>query len=254
MALLDLRLAVGPDDERRRRSQAPRDVLERLDRELGAVQLLEDEDERLLVAHARERAREELEDRRPVLGLRRANGGVRGCGSQLTDSRRHRKSEEVGGEVGEVGARRRARAGVPGSEVVLDQLAETLVREGAVLLDEAALQDADLPGAHEVRELLDEPALPDPRLARHDRELAFPGHRRVKPSLDLADLLLPPDERRRGRLRALDRPSPRQHDRARVLVLVYLGAIRAQRPARCPALRPFLRVLLRYGDGRLSSL
>ena len=49
MALVDLRLAVRAHDERGRGSEPSRDVLERLDGELGAVQLLEDEDERLPV-------------------------------------------------------------------------------------------------------------------------------------------------------------------------------------------------------------
>ncbi len=122
------------------------------------------------------------------------------------------------------------------AEVVLDQLAEALMRERAVLLHEAALEDADLPGAREARELLDEPALPDPRLAGDDGELAFPGDGRVKPSLQLGDLLLAPDERRRRRLRPGHHPACRQHHRARVLVLVQLA--RDIRAAPRPGARP----------------
>ncbi len=69
MPLVDLRLPVGPDDERRRRAEAPRDVLERLDRELRPVQLLEDEEERLAAGDPREGAGDQLEDRDLVLGL-----------------------------------------------------------------------------------------------------------------------------------------------------------------------------------------
>ena len=203
MALVELRLPVRTHDERRRGGEPPGDVLERLDGELGAVQLLEDEDERLPVADTRERARDQLEDRGLVLGLRRARRArVRRGGPELADLAEDREErEEVAGEIGEVGPRRAARARVLGPEVVLDQLAEALMRERAVLLHEAAFEDADLPRAREARQLLDEPALPDPRLARHDGELALPGDGRVKPSLQLGDLLLAPDERGGRRLR-----------------------------------------------------
>ena len=238
MALLDLGLAVRPDDERGRGREAPHDVLERLDGLLGAVQLLEDEDERLPLRDAGQRARDQLEDRDLVLGLRGAYGtGVGRGGPELADLAEHgEEREQVAGEVGEVGARRGARAGVLAAEVVLDQLAEALVSEGAVLLHEAALEHADLPGAREARELLDEPAFPDPRLARHDGELAFAGDGRVKPSLQLGDLLLAPDERRRRRLRPGHHPAGRQHHRARVLVLVELCAVSASAPR--PGARP----------------
>ena len=69
MALVDLGLPVRPDDERRRRAEAARDVLEGLDRELRPVQLLEGEEQRLAARDARQGARDELEDRDLVLGL-----------------------------------------------------------------------------------------------------------------------------------------------------------------------------------------
>ena len=258
MALLDLRLAIGAHDERGGGREPPRDVLERLDRKLGAVQLFEDEDERLLVSDARECPREELEDGRPVLGLRRAHRArLRRGGPQLADfAEDGEEREQIAGEVGEVGARRGARAGVLPAEVVLDQLAEPLMSERAILLHEAALQDADLPGAREARQLLDEPALPDSGFARHDRELAFPGHGRMKPPLQLGDLLLAPDERGGRRLRSFQRPAPCQHHGARVLVLVQLGAISAQRFGQVAGpLRPLFGVLLQaLEDDRLELL
>jgi hypothetical protein len=69
MPLVDFRLPVGPDDERRRRAEAPRDVLERLDRELRSVQLFEGEEKRLAAGDPREGAGDELEDRDLVLDL-----------------------------------------------------------------------------------------------------------------------------------------------------------------------------------------
>ena len=69
MAPVRLGLPVAPDDERRGRPQAAHDVLQRLDRDLGAVQVLEDEDERLAAGDARQRPGEQLEDLDPVLGL-----------------------------------------------------------------------------------------------------------------------------------------------------------------------------------------
>ena len=69
MPLVGLRLAVAADDERRRGPQAPDDVLERLDRDLGAVQVVEDQDERLAAGDPRQRPGDELEDLDPVLGL-----------------------------------------------------------------------------------------------------------------------------------------------------------------------------------------
>src|SRR5207344_1218570 len=67
--LVDLGLPVRPDDQRGRRSEAARDVLERLDRELRPVELLQGEEERLSARDPRERARDDLEDRDLVLGL-----------------------------------------------------------------------------------------------------------------------------------------------------------------------------------------
>ncbi len=182
---------------------------------------------------------------------------VRRGGPQLADLAEHREErEEVSREIGEVGPRRGARARVLGPEVVLDQLAEALMRECAILLHEAALEDADLPGAREARELLDEPGLPDPRLARHDGELAFPGDGRVQPSLQLGYLLLAPDERRRRRLRPGHHPAGRQHHRARVLVLVELAAVAPQCLGQVPGpLRPLLGILLQaLKEDRLQLL
>ena len=69
MALVDLVLTVAADDEGRGRPQPADDVLQRLDRDLCSVQVLQDEDEGLAAADARQRARQQLEDLDPVLGL-----------------------------------------------------------------------------------------------------------------------------------------------------------------------------------------
>ena len=146
--------------------------------------------------------------------------------------------------------------GVLGPEVVLDQLAEALVREGPVLLDEPALEDADLPRAGQARDLLDETGLAGSRLARHDGELAFASHGRVQQPLQLGDLLLAPDERGGRRLRPRHHPAGRQHDGACVLVLVELGAVAAERLGEVAgAFRPLLGVLLEaLEDDRLQLL
>ena len=96
-------------------------------------------------------AREELEDLDPVLGLLllgrhggRASLAADGR-AQLADLRELREEgDQVGREIGEVGALGGGAARVAGAEVVLDELAEALVGKGAVLLDEAAVEDADL--------------------------------------------------------------------------------------------------------------
>ncbi len=69
VALVDLVLTVAADDEGRRRPQPADDVLQRFDRDLRAVEVLQDQDEGLAAADARQRARQQLEDLDPVLGL-----------------------------------------------------------------------------------------------------------------------------------------------------------------------------------------
>ncbi len=69
VALVGLGLAVAAHDQRRRRTEAPDDVLEGLDRGLGAVEVVEDQDERLAAPDPRQRPRDELEDLEAVLRL-----------------------------------------------------------------------------------------------------------------------------------------------------------------------------------------
>ena len=112
-------------------------------------------------------------------------------GAELRDLGQEREEgEQVRREVGEVGTLGRRAAGVAGAEVVLDELAEALVRERLVLLDEPPVEDADLPHRNELLQLFQEPRLPDSRLAGHDRELAVAGDRGVQASLELGELLL----------------------------------------------------------------
>ena len=98
------------------RAEPPHDVLKRLDRHLGAVQVLEDEDQRLPVADARERAREELV-RRAVFVLRPsprapAPESARRTGARADLAQDREERHEISREIGEVGPRRAARARV----------------------------------------------------------------------------------------------------------------------------------------------
>ena len=140
LQLVDLGLPVRADDERGSRPEPARNVLEGLDRELRAVELLEREEERLAARDSRERAGDELEDRDLVLGLGSVPGldrsGVAARrGAQLADLRENgEEREKVARQVREVRARRFRETGVLRAEIVLDELAETLVGEGAVVL------------------------------------------------------------------------------------------------------------------------
>ena len=137
-------------------------------------------------------------------------------GAQLADlGELGKEGDQVRREVGEVGALGGA-ARVAGLEIVLDQLAEALVGEGAILLDEAAVEDADLADHGEVLQLLEQARLADPGLARHDRELAVAGDRGVQAPLELGELLLPADED--GGRGALDDAARREDDRHAELV------------------------------------
>ncbi len=260
MPLVDLRLPVRPHDEGRRRAEAPRDVLERLDRKLRPVQLLEGEEKGLASGDSRERTRDELEDRDLVLGLPVA--GLDGSriaarrGAQLADLGEDREErEEVAREVGEIGAGGFRKARVLRPEIVLDELAEALVRERAVVLDEASRQDADLAGAREALELVHEPALADAGLAGEDDELALARDGGVEPALQLGHLLLTPDERgRHGRAR--QHPAGREDDGAAELLVAELAPVAPERLGEVPGpLRPLLGVLREaLEDGGLQLL
>ena len=206
-------VGVGP--------QAADDVLEGLDRDLGGVQVVEDEDERLAASDPGQRPGDELEDLDPVLGLlllgRDRDARIAAhARAQLSDLRKlGKKSDQVRSQVGEVGPLGGS-AGVARMEVVLDELAEALVGEGPVLLDEAPVEDADLPDHGEVLELLEQACLADPGLPGHDRELALAGNRGVQAALELRELLLAADENGGGR--ALDDAAPGENDRHLELV------------------------------------
>src|SRR5712692_6620990 len=150
MALVGLGVTVAADDQGRRRSEPPDDVLQRLDRDLRAMEVLEDQDERLAARDPREGARQKLEDLDAVLGLLllAGRGRARFAGdgrAQLRDLRQLReKGDQLRREVGKIRALARGGGRIPGPKVVLDELAEALVGESATLFDEAAVEDADL--------------------------------------------------------------------------------------------------------------
>ena len=97
-----------------------------------------------------------------------------------------------------------------GLKVILDELAKTLIREGAILLDEPAIENKELSDPGEVLELLEQAGLADSRFPRHGRELAFTRDCRVQPALQLRELLLTPDER--GQHGPLDHAASAQND------------------------------------------
>ena len=104
---IDVGRAVSADDQRRRRAEARDHVLQRLDGDVGSVQVFEQKHQRLAASDADERPRQEFKDLGPVLGLARERLGelrVRGRRvANVFDLRQHRKQRhEVGREVGEV--------------------------------------------------------------------------------------------------------------------------------------------------------
>ena len=231
--LVGLGLPVAADDQRRRGPETAHDVLEPLDGDLRAVEVLEDEDERFSAGDPGERPRQQLEDLDAILGLPLFGGGrdprVAADGrAQVGDlGELGKQRDQVAREVREVDRYGSRGHGLARSEVILDQLAEALVGEGPILLDEAAAQDTDLSRDREVLQLLEEPGLADPRLARHDRELAVPRDGGVQPSLQLGELLLAPDER--GHRGALEGPARRDYDRHSELVRRETRLVSAQR-------------------------
>src|SRR4029453_8992300 len=108
MAFVDLGLPVAADEERGCRAKAPHDVLKAFDRDLGRVQVLEDEDEGLAGGPAGERPGEQVEYLDPPLDFALAG---RECGSRVAARRRpeladlgqqREEREELGREIGDV--------------------------------------------------------------------------------------------------------------------------------------------------------
>ena len=259
MPLVGLGLAVAPDEERRRRAETAHDVLQGLDRDLGGVQVLEDQDERLSGGDSRESPREQLEDLDAIFGFAltgRSDFRIAAHGrTQLADLRQQReKGEQLRREVGKVGPLGRGAPGVFRLKVVLDELAETLIGEGPVLLDESAVQDADPADRSELFELLQKPRLADPRLTGQDGELTGARDRGIQPMLQLGEFFFAADERRRGR--PLISAARRSDDRHPGLVAREAGAVAAQRLRELPGLLGTTgRVLLQtLKDDRLKLL
>ena len=183
VSLVDFRLAVAADEKSRRRPETPDDVLERFDRDLGGVEVLQGQDERLSRRHPRQRPCQQLENLDPIFcfALRRGrcDAGVSARrGAQLADlCQKREERKEVGRDVGEIRALRAGASRIARAEVVLNQFAETLIGERLVLFDEPAVEDTDLAHGDELLQLLEEPRLADPRLSRYDGKLAVAGER-----------------------------------------------------------------------------
>jgi hypothetical protein len=137
--------------------------------------------------------------------------------------------------------------------VLLDDLAEALVSEGAVALERAAVQHPELPRAREPLQLVEQPGLADPRLAAHHHELALAGDGGVETPLQLGELLRAPHEGGQDRPGRGER-HPGQGPRA-----VGVTQPRAVAPQRlghvARARRPLRRLLLEAAeDDRLELL
>ena len=196
MPPVNLRRSIGAHNEGWRGAEAPHHVLKRLDRDLGFVEVFEEERDWPAAGEARQRARQQLKDLCPVgaRGTRRRRDRPAGGGSDLAHFVQHRKErDQVAREIRKIG--RRAAATVAPAEVVLDEVAEALVRERAILLDGPAVQHANLPRLRQVLELVEQPRLADARLSPHEHELALAGDGGVQPQLKFRRLFVPADER-----------------------------------------------------------
>ena len=160
---------------------------------VGPVEVLEDEEDGLVLAQAREELEERLEQ--PRLGARwigpeeggilpGADGGQQ-AGQLGPDAR-----AEVVEDVGAVAGQRAQRA----DERPVGQLA-------LAELDRLAVQDVRAEGARAVLELGDEPALADARLPRHEGERRARGGGVSERSLELRHLAGAPDEPGAGHAR-----------------------------------------------------
>src|SRR5207237_5029507 len=212
-------------------------------------EVLQYQDERLSRRHPGQGPRQQFEDLDPIfrfaLRRRRCDAGVPARrGAQLADfGQKGEEREEVGRDVREIRALRGGASRVARAEVVLNQFAETLVRERLVLLDEPAVEDADLAHGDELLQLLEEPRLADPRLSRYDGKLAVAGERGVQATLELGELLLAPHEG--GGRRALERAARIQDHRPGELVAVKARTVALERLRELPrSLGPPRRILL----------
>ncbi len=197
--------AVGADDERRRRAETAHDVLERFERDVGVVQVFEQQHEWVPARDARDRAGEQLEDccaifeaaQRRAVALRiLARVARMARRSQIADLGELREeARELGREVREVRQLGRRGRALARAEVLLNHLTEPLVRKRPVLLDESTVQDADAARARESLDLFEQTALAYPGLAADDDELALAGDGGVEPVLQLGQLALAAGER-----------------------------------------------------------
>ena len=122
-----------------------------------------------------------------------------------------------------------------------------------MLLDEAAVEDADLARPRQVLELVEEAALPHPGVAADHHELALAAQRRVEPLLQLVHLGLASGERRQHGARRRHRR--RQQQRLQPLTVAQLGAVGAQRARQLAGRRrPPRRVLGEAGEHQALEL
>ena len=183
------------------------------------MQVLEDQHQRLSAGDPGEGTGQQLEDLGTVIrpsrsaGLRQRRSAARG-GADVADLAQHgEEGDQIRADIGEI--RQRGDTGLLQTEELLDDLAEPLIGERAVLLHGAPVKHPDLTRLGEVLELVDEPGLADPRLSGDDRKLALAGDGGIQPLLQLRELLTPSDEggeggapRMHGTGQADDGPGP----------------------------------------------
>ena len=95
MPIVYFNRAVSPNNERRRWSKTPDDLLQRLDGDLSCMQVLEEKNEWPTARNASQSSCQELEDMSSVFGPQCSDLSelriTTGCGANFADFRKHRK-------------------------------------------------------------------------------------------------------------------------------------------------------------------
>ena len=190
-ARVRLGMAIGGDRQQRHVGQRAGDELEGQQRRgVGPVQVVEDDDERLLLGRGRQQRREGVEEAKASLvGVQL--GGARGLAQRLA---------ELGQQAGDPG-RARAESGTQRREVgaARERAADLHPRPvggRAAAVPAAAPRPRGPAGRGVLDELARQRGLADPRLAGQEHEPAAPGEGGLERRLELRKLAPAPHETR----------------------------------------------------------